>query len=466
MPILALFHRALQLQSRSRNVAILRGLLLGITCIFVLSVQGLALRRAAPGLTLFTELVFLAAAVIVLMGVTLFVNTIAEEKIGNNIELLRMTELSPVAIVLGKSGSQLVRVGLLLLSVLPFMMLSLTLGGVRIHQIIGASLCLFALLLLVANIATFFSVFLAQRGALAMSFLLLAGIQCLPEPLSPLRELIAIVDPRYTGQYNWLLYQSCVAFSVLLFLLAARKFGSSKPTREEGVRPIPRRGWLSPGRVKRRCTLWKDFHFQTGGWPGLLVRSALALAAIAMVGPDDAVMAFIVLEGILVIELAVHASTHWGCEIRDNMFDQLSLTEHRWRRINIQKCKARMLAIVPWIILGAVLYSRIEVRMDIVPAMAIGIFAAFHVGYWACYLSLKLPWGAWAVALIAAPAPFLLVALVAVPLGYMAGCFVTLLFFVMMVGIPPKLQKAIAAEIGATVPVYSVRIPLDDADDL
>src|ERR1017187_1795564 len=69
-----------------------------------------------------------------------------------------MTDLSPVAILLGKSTSRLVGGLLFLLVQLPFVLLAVALGGVGLLQIAAAYGTLLAYLFLVCNLALLFSV--------------------------------------------------------------------------------------------------------------------------------------------------------------------------------------------------------------------------------------------------------------------------------------------------------------------
>jgi hypothetical protein len=77
---------------------------------------------------------------VTLLGGIYFTAAIVEEKEEQTLPLLKMTGASPVAILLGKSGPRLVSVLLLLLVVTPFLLLSITLGGVLPRGLLSATL--------------------------------------------------------------------------------------------------------------------------------------------------------------------------------------------------------------------------------------------------------------------------------------------------------------------------------------
>ena len=89
----------------------------------------------APGLHFLQEMVWLNLVFITLAGLSYFASAITEEKEEMMLGLLRMTDLNPVAILLGKSTSRLVGALLLLLVQVPFVLLAVTLGGVGLLQI-------------------------------------------------------------------------------------------------------------------------------------------------------------------------------------------------------------------------------------------------------------------------------------------------------------------------------------------
>src|SRR5688572_17084441 len=136
----------------------------------------------APGLTLFATVSGFNLFFITLAGLSYFSSAITEEKEEMTLGLLRMTSLSPLAILLGKSTSRLCGALFLLAAQFPFTLLSIALGGVTYEQILAAYLSLGAYVFLLANIALFFSV-LMRRTAIAALWtgLTLLAFHLLPE---------------------------------------------------------------------------------------------------------------------------------------------------------------------------------------------------------------------------------------------------------------------------------------------
>ena len=83
--------------------------------------------------------------------------------------LLRMTDLNPLSILLGKSTSRLCGALLLLAAQFPFTLLAVTLGGVSARQIVAAYLALGAYTFFLCNLALLASVVARRTGQAAAS---------------------------------------------------------------------------------------------------------------------------------------------------------------------------------------------------------------------------------------------------------------------------------------------------------
>ncbi len=182
LPALALFERSLRLETRSVLVCWSRAGLMLLIMFMLIPIQATA--RAgylgAPGLNFLEELVWVNLVCITLAGLSYFASAITEEKEEMMLGLLRMTDLNPVAILLGKSTSRLVGALLLLLVQVPFVLLAITLGGVGLLQVAAAYGTLLAYLFLVCNLALLFSVMFrntttAAAFTLAVLLLFLIG---------------------------------------------------------------------------------------------------------------------------------------------------------------------------------------------------------------------------------------------------------------------------------------------------
>ncbi|MCY2967801.1 MAG: hypothetical protein NT069_29925 [Planctomycetota bacterium] len=164
---LALLHRALRLDARLLSTHLFR---LGFVVLVYFSlvhaqIQSLGL-AGAPGLKLFSSMMYLNLGLIVLAGVSFFATAITEEKEEETLGLLRMAGLNPLALLLGKSTSRLIGTLLLLAVQIPFILLAVTLGGATIVQILAGYCTLASFLILTANMGLFASV-ACRRGGTA-----------------------------------------------------------------------------------------------------------------------------------------------------------------------------------------------------------------------------------------------------------------------------------------------------------
>lgn len=171
--LLALFIRSLRELLRSKLSYWMLSGTIGLIFLFLLGASASATATAAPGLRFFQNSLFVVLAFITLAGVSYFASAITEEKEEGTLGLLRMTDLDPLAILLGKGTSRLGGALLLLAATMPFTFLAVTLGGISARQVIASYLCLGAWLVLLANLALLVSV-LSPRGAIASA--VMAGV--------------------------------------------------------------------------------------------------------------------------------------------------------------------------------------------------------------------------------------------------------------------------------------------------
>ena len=325
LPALALFERSLRLETRSVLMCWSRTGLLLLILLVLVPIQSLARAgmSGAPGLHFLQEMVWLNLVFITLAGLSYFASAITEEKEEMMLGLLRMTDLNPVAILLGKSTSRLVGALLLLLVQVPFVLLAVSLGGVGLLQIAASYGTLLAYLFLVCNLALLFSVVFrntttAAAFTLIVLMLFLIGhywaasiMQDLASSgrvdlqngtglifttlidfwrqAAPSNRLGAIFQTGFAGPAVGFQVASNLVLGVLLFLLAWLVFDPC--TREEKDAATPRR-WLL-GRASRRSRIpprlvgiravsWKDFTFISGGKFGLLVKFGVVAFLVAI----------------------------------------------------------------------------------------------------------------------------------------------------------------------------------------
>ena len=310
-PLLALFSRALRVDARSVLPYSLRCLVLFL----VLAMLSLYVANqrvlGAPGHSLWVSLCWMNFVCILIAGPGLFASVISDERTDGTLPLLRLTDLDPVAILAGTSGSRQLSAVLLLIVQLPFAFLSVTLGGVAPAQLLWSFLALGAFLILVANIALFVSVtskntrhaasatlsgiFLCLIWhALLMAWLrkfdtwlpdswemdLLAGLESHSwAVMGRLRELQSV---GFAGGLLAPQFWIDLALAAMFFGLAWLVLWAQPPDRTRAVGTGPprffarRRPRPRPG--AGRALAWKDSRFVMGGKRGLLARVAVYTA--------------------------------------------------------------------------------------------------------------------------------------------------------------------------------------------
>lgn len=317
--LMALLTRALRLDARQLRNHLFRLSFVGFIYFALLWATVESSWRGAPGLRFFTNIAYLNLLFITCAGIGYFSSAITEEKEEETIGLLQMAGLNHVGILLGKSTSRLIQVALLLIVQFPFMLLSVTLGGVTTHQIVAAYVDILAFTILLANVALVCSV-VCQRGGNAAA---LTTILILLYSITPILAELALRDLTGNGwsqsvwwqgailtALEWLkecsvyrqLYDvmqtgfsqpiltkqviSNVFAGIFCFGLAWMLFGPSinnatagGVTRGPVVKSTSRVKFLSPGRCWSNPLLWKDYQFIGGGY-ALFVGKLLAYASI------------------------------------------------------------------------------------------------------------------------------------------------------------------------------------------
>lgn len=312
--LFALFVRSLRDDTRARLPILLRATLVFIILLIVWANQRDFTRHAAPGREFLLIVVMVNLAFIAIAALGSFSAAITEEKEDETLPLLRMTGLSPLAILFGKSTTQLLGALFLLAVQIPFTVLAVTLGGVSIAQVLSAYAILGAVTFFLCNLALLGSVvcrttiragiFTGVIGSLVFAILPFIGIvtglkRMRPGALSPqtawetISTWVLEANPAYA--LAMLLEQRLGGYSIqkqvwpslgaglLCFLLSWLAFDRFCSVAGEGVGRRGRRkftGFLrGMGGLRRpsprRALAWKDFHFLIGGWRGMVIRFAI-----------------------------------------------------------------------------------------------------------------------------------------------------------------------------------------------
>ncbi len=308
-PTFALFIRSLREDTRAKFTPIGRASLVLVVLFFIAIQQRSFIRNPAPGLQVFFTVMMVNLFGLVLGGITAFCSSITEEKEDDTLGLLRMTNLSPLAILFGKGVSRLVSGALLIVSQLPFTMLCVTLGGVSAATIWKGYEVLLCTLFFLCCLGLLTSV-IAKRTGIAVALTVFVGAviyvgvpvlymtnfaqnrfgggtstQSLVEETlgwvmsnHPLYQLTMLIQGGGRGFLPpvgspWLFHG---IGGIVCFLLAWALFGRFCSGTAETA---PRKKSAKPGskslRIPRpgsRPLVWKDFWFLIGGRRGLISR--------------------------------------------------------------------------------------------------------------------------------------------------------------------------------------------------
>jgi hypothetical protein len=303
-PLLALFGRSLRDDTRSKTLLWARVGIAAAVLFAILRAHTSFFTGGAPGLRFFSAVVTMNFIFICAAGMSYFASAITEEKEEGTLGMLRMTDLSPVAILLGKSTSRLAGGFLLLLVQVPFVMLAITLGGVRLDQVIGCYALLGAFLFFACNAGLLGSVLSPRTGVAALvTALITLGYLSWPVLLaqvpSPWQSqfsdlvqffatpglLMQVLDNRGAaipigGGVFVLLGGGIAAFLAAwgLFDRFSEDEGARSPVVNPGGRPRQSLLRARPSRAWSDAICWRDFYYLHGGARVAFLKSAAYLA--------------------------------------------------------------------------------------------------------------------------------------------------------------------------------------------
>lgn len=226
----------------------------------------------APGATLFGWLTTLNWLAIVIFASISFAATIADEREQGTLDLLRLTGFGAASILLGKATGGLVSLAMVLVAQLPFVLLSVTLGGVSTAEIFDWLVSVLSFALLSASVGICASVVCAthrRAAVLTVGVLILAGwLHSLP-----------VMIGRSTTEVAGL--QAAVA--VVIFACACLAFPRSDRGAGDALMPPgiagPARRTIAFGRSPIAA---KEFHFRVGGATGVVLRAVGYLAFVVL----------------------------------------------------------------------------------------------------------------------------------------------------------------------------------------
>lgn len=453
--LLALFTRSLREDARARTTYFTRAGLAGFVLLMSLSNTVDGSLMGAPGLEFFTMIIALQTAWITIAGLSHLASVITEEKEEQTLGLLRMTNLDPLSILLGKSTSRLLGALLLLAAAFPFALLAVTLGGVSVRQVMACFVALGAYTFLLCNLALLTSV-IARRtaNAAAWTTLIVAvlmsagplleglhqwltgraanaaitdGVAAAADELGacslPLRFTV-ILETGYAGPVGDWLVGSHLLLGVGCFVAAWAGFATCCDHAEAGAAGTPGRRFLGirlrrPPRPARRALLWKEFHFACGGRAGLHLRGlGYGLAVVVMLALsrlDSGGVSWGILTALNVIvplafevEVAVMSANLFGSEVRHQTLSTLVTLPLTARQIFYGKTRACLLVAIPGAIgvaLTAWIYSEAMARAStFIVTGSLGPLSTFSnvifLGHLVAWLSLLMKRGALPLGLV------------------------------------------------------------------
>ena len=455
--LLALFLRSLRLHLRARSTVLARGALVGIILILLFLAHASATSVGAPGLGFFSAVMMLNLWFLTLAAVSYFASAITEEKEEGTLGLLQMTDLDPLAILLGKSTTRLCGALLLLAAQLPFTLLAVALGGISARQIFAAyatlgsyTFFLSCLALLASVVATRTAIAsMLTGGFLVVEPLLVVAMQAAPKfaalpqfrgkasgfaatlaawgdglaDASPFSRLGEIMTTGFRAGVFGGQFWICVIAGLVCFALSWALFDVFAGDSRFFVsgRIVPRaRGRYGKFAPPRAWTIsavaWKDYYFLHGGplagYAKLLAYGLLCVWQFYLARNDTDPLAsaaaniFGTMFFVLTIELGVIGSRMLRDEVRNKTLVGLAGLPFAMKHIVLMKVDGAKRALFPalfWLVIGAVLaLVSIAANGGSDPWQWIGgalIFAYLGTQTWlfahfAADFSLRLKWGA------------------------------------------------------------------------
>jgi ABC-type transport system involved in multi-copper enzyme maturation permease subunit len=397
----ALFLLALKADTRLLHSHLMRMALLAFVGLMLMYAQTLAVVMGAPGYWYFQAISWINFFFATLAASFLFAAAITEEKEERTLGLLRMADVGPLPLLIGKSAPRLVAAVLILSVQFPFTLLAITLGGVSWNQVTAAFCTLLAHVVLVGGLALLFSVIFRRTGtAIGLTFLIMLPLIIIPpsvlrvlkgppgavpppewQPwfdcgLSVLQTVVdASAAPRlweilttgFSGSPCGFQVLTNLAAGGILFGLAWLLFDPCNRNLDDEVRrsgpvlSLIRRQKGRSRRAWRLAIVGKDFRSQAGGWSvqfGKLVAYLLLFGLIAYliedfrwsrVNADDLGKTIIITTFYFVfpIEIVLLASRLFRTELKDRTWPLLLSLPLSLPEIAYAKLAGALFALTP-----------------------------------------------------------------------------------------------------------------------
>ena len=316
--IVALFVRSLRQDSRLLFSHLMRGGLVVMLVVILHSfISEPGFRFSAPGLRVFTAIIWVNFMFISVAAIGYFATSVTEEKEEDTLGLLRMAGVSPLALLLGKSVSRLWLALVLICVQFPFALLAITLGGVTLRQVTASYVALGAYTFFLSGLATLCSV-ASKRSMKAVVYMVVVSVALgfLPSLTDAVDDLVVYLEwpadriesvewftawvrrtsisARLQGvmtiTFDEPIFEehfiASVVAGLFFFIMAWLLFDFFADRHTDNSasglgRSLKKKLRLTPGRVPGAAIVWKDFHFGTGGYWAWIMRAILLAAATA-----------------------------------------------------------------------------------------------------------------------------------------------------------------------------------------
>ena len=334
--------------------------------------------KNAAGLPLFQSQLLITSFFLSATAVFGFSQTITEEKEEETLGLVRLTDISPLAIILGKTVGVLCEALLLVAVQFPFAMIAITLGGISWAQVYAGYVALLAYLWLLASIGVTMSVCRSTGGSAARWTAIVVAVYALPPFLarfSTLSQWKAVCDafrPISLPVRLWEVTESgfqdsawgsAVWFGViagfLCLLFSWWRFDSLAMSESAGVLDRSLRG---PRRHSRRTwtrpIIWREYVYSMGGPLWIIARIGVQFAIFFFVSrafPRDE-LGFTCAWSALISGLFGILDGTWSAsrlfqdEIRSKTWSALVQTPHPLPQIALDKVYGWALGLAPTIV--------------------------------------------------------------------------------------------------------------------
>ena len=410
----------------------------------------------APGLAVFQSVTMLNLLFIGLIGLSYFASAITEEKEDGTLGLLRMTNMSPLSILLGKSTSRLIAFLILLATQLPFVSLAVALGGVSLKQIFSCYAILGAFTFLLGNLTLLFSVIFRRTSmvvtvTVAVLLVLIFGVPILGAFFRELigtdlgfgtlgKWIIAISPTTGLAQVSELQFDEGVfmqplsnfVIGVVLFLISWAVFdvfnqgegrgatpGASRKSTLKSTSPPKVFGGGKPRPSTSYAITWREFYFQYGGVTRLWMNLLFMLVAFGVIaGITGVIGTSVTLEassGLFITIGLFTATITWALQLGTvfkherllQTWSSLTLTPRSIQRIAYEKLIASAVATLPGLLVAGFGFLLIIEHFEL-EFLQTEIFLAFiyaiawflFISHMIVYLSLWLRWGAIPITLV------------------------------------------------------------------